>query len=66
MIQPTPLTLSHEERALIAAYRQCDARGKRSTFACVLGEVEDRPKSRPHLSLVTTNPTIAEAPNVKR
>lgn len=52
MIQTNPLTLSHEERALIAAFRRCDARGKYMTLACVHSEVEEAPKPRPRLTLV--------------
>lgn len=52
MIQPIPLTLSHAEASLIAAFRQCDARGRQAVFACVLGEVEECPKPRPRFTLV--------------
>lgn len=65
MIQPTPLTLSYEERVLIAAFRQCDARGKYMTLGCVQDEAEESAKSRPRLSVVPTHSTSAEAANGK-
>ena len=66
MIASNPLTLTYEERALIAAFRQCDARGRYMTLWCAQDQAEESPKPRPRLSLVTTHPTPAEAPNDKR
>lgn len=48
--------LTNDERALIEAFRQCDARGKYATLACVKNEAEESPKPRPHLTLVPTAP----------
>ena len=61
-ITPNPITLSYEERALIAAFRQCDARGRYMTLGCAQVQAEESPKPRPHLTLVSKHPPRGECP----
>lgn len=62
-IAPSPLTLSYDERVLIAAFRQCDARGRYMTLGCAHDQGEESPKPRPQLSLVSHCGLASSRPN---
>lgn len=51
------------ERELLQAFRNTDARGKRSILFCAKGQAEDWPAQRPNLTLV---PNCGPNPPAKR